>query len=76
MVIFDIPFIPICNWIKQAEIVKNCGQHYSKFRSSINLHDTQTEVRLFASFQNSVKKAMLFRPKNQLNVKETKGVVH
>ena len=27
MVIFDIPFILICNWIKQAEIVKNCGKH-------------------------------------------------
>ena len=27
MVIFDIPLILICNWIKQAEIVKNCGKH-------------------------------------------------
>ena len=27
MVIFDIPFILICNWMKQAEIVKNCGKH-------------------------------------------------
>ena len=27
MVIFYIPFILICNWIKQAEIVKNCGKH-------------------------------------------------
>ena len=27
VVIFDIPFILICNWIKQAEIVKNCGKH-------------------------------------------------
>ena len=27
MVIFDIPFILMCNWIKQAEIVKNCGKH-------------------------------------------------
>ena len=25
--IFYIPFIVICNWIKQAEIVKNCGKH-------------------------------------------------
>ena len=69
MVIFDIPFILICNWIKQAEIVKNCGKHLSKFRFSANLHDTQSVVRLFASFQNCVKKAMLFRPTNQLNVK-------
>ena len=76
IVIFDIPFILICNWIKQAEIVKNCGKHLPEFRFSANLHDTQTEVRLFASFQNSVKKVMLFRPTNQLNVKETKGVVH
>ena len=76
MVIFDIPFILICNWIKQAEIVKNRGKHQSKFRFSANLHDTQTEVRLFASFENSVKKAMLFQPTNRLNVKETKGVVH
>ena len=22
-----IPFILICNWIKQAEIVKSCGKH-------------------------------------------------
>ena len=27
MVIFDIPFILKCNWIKQAEIVKTCGKH-------------------------------------------------
>ena len=27
MVIFVIPFILLCNWIKQAEIVKNCGKH-------------------------------------------------
>ena len=27
MVIFDNPFILIYNWIKQAEIVKNCGKH-------------------------------------------------
>ena len=27
IVIFDFPFILICNWIKQAEIVKNCGKH-------------------------------------------------
>ena len=27
MVISDIPFILICNWIKQAEIVKNGGKH-------------------------------------------------
>ena len=27
MVIIDIPFILICNWIKQAEIVKNCSKH-------------------------------------------------
>ena len=26
-VIFDNPFILICNWIKQAEIVKNRGKH-------------------------------------------------
>ena len=58
MVIFDFPFILICNWIRQAEIVKNCGKHYSKFGFSANLHDTQTEVRLFASFQNSVKNAI------------------
>ena len=69
MVIFDIPFILICNWIKQAEIVKKCGKH--KFQKIYTTHK-----RLFASFQNSVKKAMLFRPTNQLNVKETKGVVH
>ena len=75
MVIFDIPFILTCNWIKQAEIVKNCGKHQSKFRFSANLHDTQTQVRLSASFQNSVKKTMIFQPTNQLNVKETKGVV-
>ena len=24
---FDIPFILIWNWIKLAEIVKNCGKH-------------------------------------------------
>ena len=24
---FDNPFILICNWIKQAETVKNCGKH-------------------------------------------------
>ena len=27
MVIFSIPFILICNWIKQAEIVKKGGKH-------------------------------------------------
>ena len=27
MVISYIPFILICNWIKQAEIVKRCGKH-------------------------------------------------
>ena len=27
IVIFDNPFILICNWIKQAEIVKNRGKH-------------------------------------------------
>ena len=27
MVISDIPFILMCNWIKQAEIVKNCCKH-------------------------------------------------
>ena len=27
MVIFDFPFILICNWIKQAEIVKTYGKH-------------------------------------------------
>ena len=42
-----------------------------KFRFSANLHDTQTQERLFASFQNSVKKTMIFQPTNQLNVKET-----
>ena len=26
-VFFYIPFILICNWIKQAEIVKKCGKH-------------------------------------------------
>ena len=72
---FYIPFILICNWIKQAEIVKTCGKHKSKFSFSANLHDTQTQVRLFASFQNSVKKTIIFQPTNQLNLKETKGVV-
>ena len=76
MVIFAIPFILICNWIKQAEFVKHCGKHKYKFRFSANLHDSQTQVRLFASFQNSVKKTMIFQPTNQLSVKETKGVVH
>ena len=66
----------MCNWIKQAEIVKNCGKHLSKFRFSANQYDTQTQVRLFASFQNSVKRTMLFQPTNQLNLKEIKGVVH
>ena len=27
MVIFYISFILLYNWIKQAEIVKNCGKH-------------------------------------------------
>ena len=27
MVIFYNPFILICYWIKQAEIVKTCGKH-------------------------------------------------
>ena len=35
-----------------------------------------TQVRIFGSFQNSVKKTMIFQPINQLIVKETKGVVH
>ena len=69
---FDIPFILMCNWIKRAEIVKDC-KDYSKFRFSANLHDTQTQVRLFASFQNSVRKTVIFQPTNQLNLKEKKG---
>ena len=73
MVIFDIPFILMCNWIKRAEIVKDCSKDYCKFRFSANLHDTQTQVRLFASFRNSVKKTMIFQPTNQLNLKEKKG---
>ena len=76
MVIFDIPFILMCNWIKGAEIVKDCSKDYSKFRFLANLHDTQTQVRLFASFQNSVKKTIIFQPTNQLNLKKRKGVVH
>ena len=63
----------MCYWIKRAEIVKNCSKYYSKFRFSANLHDTQTQVWLFASFQNSVKKTMIFQPTNQLNLKEKKG---
>ena len=73
MVIFNILFILMCNWVKRAEIVKDCSKDYSKFRFSANLHDTQTQVRLFASFQNSVKKTMIFQPTNQLNLKEKKG---
>ena len=73
MVIFDIPFILMCNWIKRAEIVKDCSKDYSKFRFSANLHNTQTQVWLFTSFQNSVKKTMIFQPTNQLNLKEKKG---
>ena len=75
---FYIPFILICNWINLSRL------KLLKTVVSINqnlyfqqIYTTQkTEVRLFASFQNSVKNAMLFRPTNQLNVKETKGVVH
>ena len=73
MVIFYIPFTLMFNWIKRAEIVKNCSKNYTKFRFSANLHDTQTQVWLFASFQNSVKKTMIFQPTNQLNLKKKKG---
>ena len=31
MIIFDIPFILMRNWIKRGEIVKNCSKYYSKF---------------------------------------------
>ena len=73
MVIFDIPLILMCDWIERAEMIKNCSKDYSKLRFSANLHDTQTQVRLFASFQNSAKKTLIFQPTNRLNLKEKKG---
>ena len=43
------------------------------FQQIYTTHNIGTAVCVV---QNSVKKTMIFRPTNQLNVKETKGVVH